>query len=165
MPRHFFLDASALAKRYAPEAGTPVINHLLAQLPLNRMLVFNVGVAEIVSILVRKRNAGQLPPVAFSQALIDFRAEIVNQSRVRKIAADTDLVMAALPLINQHSINATDAILLRSALDLAAHYRINGDDLVLVASDQRLLRAAIAEGLLVFNPETQTTTDLDALLI
>jgi hypothetical protein len=43
--------------------------------------------------------------------------------------------------------------------------RARGDDLVLVASDQRLLRAAQVEGLLVFKPETQTTTDLDALLV
>ena len=39
-----------------------------------------------------------------------------------------------------------------------------GDDLVLVTSDQRLLRAAQVEGVLTFNPETQTEGDLDALL-
>ena len=40
-----------------------------------------------------------------------------------------------------------------------------GDDLVLVASDQRLLRAAQAEGLVTFDPETQSQADLDALLM
>jgi hypothetical protein len=33
-----------------------------------------------------------------------------------------------------------------------------------MASDQRLLKAAQAEGLATFDPETQSTTDLDALL-
>lgn len=78
--------------------------------------------------------------------------------------ADNTLVTAALPLINTHSINATDAILLRSALDLAAYLRANGHDLMLVASDHRLLKAAQAEGLLALNPETHIEADLDALL-
>jgi hypothetical protein len=33
-----------------------------------------------------------------------------------------------------------------------------------VASDQRLLRAAAAEGLATFNPETQSQAELDALI-
>jgi hypothetical protein len=35
---------------------------------------------------------------------------------------------------------------------------------VLVASDARLLRAAVAEGLTVFNPEADPVERLDALL-
>ncbi|MCI0388839.1 MAG: hypothetical protein MOB07_08755 [Acidobacteria bacterium] len=54
---------------------------------------------------------------------------------------------------------------MRSALDFAANLRARGDDLVLVASDGRLLRAAQAEGLIVFNPEKQPTADLDLLLV
>jgi len=159
-----YLDASALAKRYAPETGTAAINHLFTRLTPDRLVVFNVGVAEVVSILVRKRNAKRLSPAACSQATIDFGVEIVNQASLRKVAADTSLVTASLPLINKHAINATDSILLRSALDLAAYWRASSHDLVLVASDQRLLRAAQAEGLVVFNPETQTEADLDSLL-
>lgn len=70
-----------------------------------------------------------------------------------------------MSVITKHSINATDAMLLRSALDVVANLRARGDDLVLVAADRRLLRAAQIEGLLTLNPETQTTADLDALLI
>jgi hypothetical protein len=52
---------------------------------------------------------------------------------------------------------------LRTALDLALIKRSIGDDLVVVASDQRLLRAAQAEGL-PFDPETQSQADLAVLL-
>ncbi len=46
-------------------------------------------------------------------------------------------------------------MVLRSALDVAIElHNASEDKLVLVASDQRLLRAARDEGLLVFNPET-----------
>ncbi len=165
MLRFFYLDASALAKRYAREVGTPLLNHLFASVPADRLYVFNVGMAEVASILVRKRNGGQLTAAAFAQAMVNFGAEIVYAAGVNKFAADNALVTAALPLVEPHSINGTDAILLRSALDLAASLRSKGQDLVLVASDQRLLRAAQAEGLTTFDPEREGQTVLDALLV
>ena len=67
-----------------------------------------------------------------------------------------------MSLIETHSLNSVDAMVLRSALDIATELRNTGNRLVLVASDQRLLRAAQTEGLLVFNPEVdsqQTLTD------
>ncbi len=63
--------------------------------------------------------------------------------------------MVITDLIDEHSINSVDAMVLRSALDVAIELRNDANDkLVLVASDQRLLKAARDEGLLVFNPET-----------
>jgi hypothetical protein len=73
-------------------------------------------------------------------------------------------VTFALALIETHSINATDAIILQSALGLRTRLRSAGDDLVLMGSNQRLIRAAQAEGLATFNPETQSQADLSVLL-
>ena len=165
MPNYFYLDASALAQRYVPEPGTAVMDHLFSCLPPQRLFVLHLGIAEVVSILVRKQNAKFFSPRTIAQAFRRLEAEIVTQPMLRKMQAEAALIDAALPLIGRHSINATDAVLLRSALDVAASLRINGDDLVLVASDQRLLRAAQAEGLLSFNPETQSVTELDLLLV
>lgn len=165
MPYHFYLDASALAKRYAPEQGTPAMNYFFSRVPPRKIYTLYLGVAEVVSIIIRKRNAKTLSPRLISQAFTDLEAEIINQPLTRKFDANADLINAALLLIRQHSINATDAVLLRSALDMAVILRAGGDDLALVASDQRLLRAAQAEGLINFNPETQTIADLDLLLV
>lgn len=160
----FFTDASVLAKRYVPEIGSLVVDHLFASVSLDRLYVLNVGVAEVASLLVRKHNTGLIATTAFTQTMTQFRAEIVTSATVNRIEIRNPLVTSALALIEVHSINATDAILLRSALNIAAQLRTAGDDLVLMASDQRLLRAAQAEGLVTFNPETQTQPDLDALL-
>jgi hypothetical protein len=165
LPRYFYLDASALAKRYVPESGTGVINYLFSRVPAHRISVLHLGVAEVISIFVRKHNSKSLSPAIISQAFTNLEAEVINQPLLQKLDAEADLINAALTLIRQHSINATDAVLLRSALDLAADLRLSGDDLALVASDRRLLRAAQVVGLLVFNPETQTTADLDQLLV
>ena len=162
--RFFFLDASALAKRYTPEVGTPLLNHLFTSVSLDRLYLFNVGMAEVLSLLVRKKNAGQVSAADCSQALVEFGAEIVSSRILHKVVAGNALVAAALPLIEVHWINATDAIILRLALNLATQLRAAGHDLILVASDQRLLRAAQAEGLGTFDPETQSQIVLDALL-
>jgi predicted nucleic acid-binding protein len=162
--RFFFLDASALAKRYAPEVGTPLMNHLLNSVPQERLYLFNVGMGEVLSLLVRKKNGGQLSAADYAQALVEFGVEVVSSNILHKVVADNAVVAVALDLIEAHSINATDAIILRLALDLARQFRAVGHDLVLVASDQRLLRAAQAEGLETFDPEAQSQVVLDALL-
>ena len=69
-----------------------------------------------------------------------------------------------MDLIEKYSINSTDAILLQCALDRVNELRMNGDNLILVSSDKRLLRAAQSEGLLTFDPETDSQAALDVFI-
>jgi predicted nucleic acid-binding protein len=158
-----YLDASALAKRYVPEPGTARMNYLFRRLPPNRLVVLSGGVAEVLSILVRGRNAGRITAAQYAQAVLDFHREVIRGAVVKRTAR-LRLVVRALSLIQRHSINSTDAILLRSALGLASWARRRGDDFFLVTADRRLLTAARAEGLATFDPETQSDAELDALL-
>lgn len=163
--RLFFLDGSALAKRYVAEPGTPLIDFLFDHVSPDRLVVLSIGFAEVVSVLVRRKNAGVVSAATFSQALIQLGQEIIHSPTLRKVEASNTLVIAALAHIQKHSINATDAIVLHGALGLARHMRSRGGDLVLVASDQRLLRAGQAEGLVTFNPETQDQASLATLVV
>jgi hypothetical protein len=54
----FYWDASALAKRYAPELGTSLVNHLFASVALDRMMCLVIGTGEVISILVRRPSRG-----------------------------------------------------------------------------------------------------------
>jgi predicted nucleic acid-binding protein len=159
----FYLDASALAKRYIPEKGSAQIDNIHDTLPSNRKYFLNIGAGEVLSVLVRKRNAGTLSDLDFVQAVANFHAEIARAAIATKMPVTSRLITGSLPLIVAHSINSTDALTLKSALAIARKLRRAGDDLVLVASDQRLLRAAQAEGLNTFNPETQDQAGLAAL--
>ena len=131
----------------------------------DRLYLLNFGIAEVVSVLVRKRNANQISSALFSQAMLSLAAEVIHSPAIHTLSADNALVIAAVPLIELHSVNATDAILLRSALDVASALRTSGSDLVVMATDQRLVRAAHAEGLETFDPETQGQAALDFLLL
>jgi predicted nucleic acid-binding protein len=164
MANAFYLDASALAKRYAPENGSAQVDAILDAVSGNRVYVLNVGVGEVVSILVRKRNAGRISPSDFGEAVVKLDTEIARAADVKRVSVSNRLALSSFSLIVTHSINSTDAIMLRSALVIARKLRAGGDDLVLVASDQRLLRAGQAEGLITFNPESQDHAALAALI-
>lgn len=160
---YFYFDASALAKRFTKEIGSEIINFLFAHVSLNHMTCLILGVVELHWVCVRKKNDGIISSEDYTQAKINLNYEIVDSSSgFNTISVSDTLVLSSMPLIESHSLNSTDALVLRSALDLNIELQNIGDNLVLVASDQRLLRAAQQEGLLVFNPETdsqQTLTD------
>jgi predicted nucleic acid-binding protein len=160
----FPCDARALVKRYIPEAGTPVVNHLFDPLPRHRLLCLMLGAAEVMATLVRKRNANLLTPVMFAQAVAQFRNEVLGALDFAKLSSENALIERAFVLLEKYAINSTDGIVLQASLVAAAQLRTVGDDLVLVASDRRLLKAARMEGMLTFDPETQTQIDLDVLV-
>jgi predicted nucleic acid-binding protein len=160
----FYMDSSALAKRYVPETGSGLVDEILDNVAGRRIYLLNVGAGEVISILVRRKNAGGISAADLTDLLVDFYSEIVHRRPVRKMPITNRLAINAFSLIVTHSINSTDAIALKSALAIADKLRARGDDLVLVASDQRLLRAAQAEGLATFNPENQDQAALAAFI-
>ena len=160
---YFYFDASALAKRYTDEVGSDKIDFFFDNVPLERLSCLILGAIEVFWICIRKRNDNRITNHQFERATTHLRHEVINnQSGFKTISVPDSLVWDSIRLIETHSLNSVDAMVLCSALDTATELRSTSDRLVLVASDQRLLRAARAEGLQVFNPEIdaqQTLTD------
>jgi uncharacterized protein len=159
-----YFDASALVKRYSPEDGTDLVNEIFHQLPTTQMSCGMLGVLEIIAVLVRKRNDGRLSPKLFAQAMVEINQEIIEDDSFSITSVDDTLILSALELITQHNINSTDAIILRSCLNLQQALRNQQIRLALWSCDKRLLRAAQHEGLEVFDPEVDTTAQLQVLL-
>jgi predicted nucleic acid-binding protein len=160
----FLLDASALVKRYDLEQGTPLVEHLFNVVARERLCCLMLGAAEVAAALVRKRNRGMLSPSMFVAAITRFSLEILRAFNFQKLPCDNSRIEASIPWSDLYALNSHDAVVLQTALDHAVSLRTQGNDLVLVAADTRLLRAAQAEGLHTFNPETQTQAELDALI-
>ena len=151
---YFYFDASALVKRYIRESGSEKMLFLFDNVPLERLSCLTLGAVEVFWICVRKRNDNRITSHQFERATTHLRREVINnQSGFKTISVPDSLVWDSIRLIETHSLNSVDAMVLCSALDTATELRSTSDRLVLVASDQRLLRAARAEGLQVFNPE------------
>ena len=160
----FWLDANACVKRYIIEDGTPLINYLFASVSLDKMFCLLEGVGEIISVIVRIRNRGEITARGFNQAKQLFDNEIIHRDEVELVLPTEDQITDSWDLIEKHSLNSTDAILLQCALDRVDELRMEGDNLILVSSDKRLLRAAQSEGLLTFDPETDSQAALDVFI-
>lgn len=158
---YFYFDASALVKRYSDEKGSDAVDYLFANVPLDRMYCLFLGAIEVFWICVRKRNDGRITTGQFAQATGYLDHEVISiTSDFNTISIPDTLVLNSVSLIETHSLNSVDALVLQSAMNIDSEFSNDGDKLVLVASDQRLLRAANSEGLLVFNPETDSQQDL-----
>ena len=162
---YFYFDASALVKRYIREDGSNKINFLFDNLPLSQFKCLTIGAAEVFWVCVRKKNDGRMTPYEFTHAVANLNREVTSDtSNFRTESVPDALVWASLNLVETYSLNSVDAMVLHSALDVAVKLRSTGDTLVFVASDQRLLRAASNEGLLIFNPEMDPEQTLETWL-
>jgi predicted nucleic acid-binding protein len=162
--QYVYIDPSAWVKRYYHETGTELTNQLF-DTRLNvrpaRLLCSRVGITEVISVLNRHRNAGRVTQSLFNMAYAHFEAET---RRTRLLSVRNHQLDASVRYILTHSLNATDALHLQVALEVQSQLHRQGDTLLLFGADQRLLRAAQAEGLTIFNPENSTSAQLEALL-
>ncbi len=105
-------DASALAKRYAPEVGSDTVDALFAAVPTARMVSSIITYAEIYSILLRKFNRAAIDLTAFDTAKSALRAELINDPDFVLLSIDDTAFYSGIALMEAHNLNATDAALL-----------------------------------------------------
>ena len=161
---YFWLDTNAIVKQYVTETGTPLINYLFTRVSLNRIFCLFDSMDEARHVFVRKRNEQIITVAEFNRAIQRFEVEFIYHADVKQVNPTQNQKIASRSLIETYSLNSTDAYILQCALDEADKLRTAGDDLILVSSDRRPLTAATKEGLLIFDPENGTKTDLDVLI-
>ncbi len=157
-------DTSALIKRFLPEPGDVLVDRIFAHVPIDQMSAVSLTMGELVSVVVRAMNAGRLRRNEATATLQGMDQSIVNHPSFGWIECDAEDIRRSLPLIVRHSVNGTDALVLWTGMNTVPWLQTAGSPVILVASDVRLVRAARKEGLTVFNPETDTEAQLDALL-
>jgi predicted nucleic acid-binding protein len=157
-------DASALVKRYYPEAGSDSVDALFDAVPLSQMLATCWGYLETYAAIVRKRNRGDISISAYSTAVTSLRAELLTAPDFRLLTIEDTDILGGVPFLVQHSLNSADAALLVTFLRYADARAPDAGPVVLVTTDAYLFRAAAAEGLAILNPEAVAVADVPALL-
>ena len=153
----FYFDASGLVKRYIPENGSASVKFLFENVPFRHMMCLTVGVAEVFSACVRKRNAALLPQLEFEQAIAHLKNETISSdSDFQTLSVHDTLIWESMDMMDHHAINSVDAIVLCSAMQIAASLRKQNNELILITSDKYLVRAARREELLCFDPENDS---------
>lgn len=159
-----FWDASGLAKRYTVETGSDVADALFMAVPVSEMLTTVWGYAETFSILVRKLNDRRLDRPTFNTAFVALREEVIDSQDMGFLIVDESAILAGLSLMQTHNINSVDAALLATLLRYVNALPYPAQACILVAADQRLLRAANAQGVPTINPELMSVADVPTFL-
>jgi predicted nucleic acid-binding protein len=157
-------DASALVKRYAVEAGSDTVAALFAFIPPSSMVATFWSYVETFASLLRKHNRGEISAATWQSSATLLRLETLSSPDFRLLTVGDADVLGGVPYLQQHNLNTNDAALLTTYLRYSHSQPPGNPTRVLVAADQRLVRAAAAEGLTTLNPETVAAADIPALL-
>jgi uncharacterized protein len=150
MPR-YFLDTSALVKRYHTESGSAEVQRLLAEADA-QCLISRLATVEMLSGFAGKVRTGVLTITAYARLRSQFLAD-VKRRVVQPVRIVNAHYQVAGDLIGKHGLSrqlrTLDAVHLAVALRL--HEALPVDRFV--CADQTLCDIAALEGLAVFNPE------------
>ncbi|RJP30639.1 MAG: PIN domain-containing protein [Phycisphaerales bacterium] len=148
----YFLDSSALVKRYILEDGTPRVVGLVRG--SDALAVSRITKVEVTSTLVRRSRGGDLDPATLDRLLEAMEREFRTRFEIQPLNDST--LSRSVKLARSHELRAADAIQLASAVQCADTI---GDQaaLTLVSSDRELNAAAGREGLIVLDPRDDGT--------
>jgi len=147
----YFLDSSALIKRYVVEIGSPWIKTLTDFQTGNSLLLVRITWVEVLSAFARRQREGGINAAEMAALIQKFRSEF--NSRYRVIEVDEVLAERAGELIVQYPLRAYDAVQLASALRVQSLLTSMPEtQLIFVSADNRLLNIAQSAGLAIDNP-------------
>lgn len=148
---HYFVDSSALIKRYVVEKGTRWVRTITTPNNGHTIIIAHITQVEVISGTMRRRREGSITTrtARAVRLLVDRHASreylVVGLSR--------HIVERAENILEVHPLRAYDAIQYASALE--SHTRLVAAGLaplIFVSADTRLLTVAMAEGLATENP-------------
>lgn len=147
----YFLDSSAIVKRYVSEIGHAWITNLCDPAQGHDLFIAQVALTEVVATLCRKAREAAIS-VADRDTLIDsFRQDSLSAYVILAVTSET--YTYAGDLCRAHTLRAYDAVQLASALALRDEAAAsNAPTPTFLCADNALLRIARAEGLSVENP-------------
>ena len=147
----YYLDASALIKRYVQESGTSWLQTQITPLTEHILLTARITMVKGYSALARCKREGSVPAADYDVATHAFTVH--NVTEYDFIELDLSLIALARKLLDRHTLKAYDVVQLASAL--IAHQTLQAASLPSVrflSADTSLNTSAAAEGLTVDNP-------------
>lgn len=149
----YFLDSSALVKRYVAEPGHSWIVDLCDPIHGHDLHIAQVALVEVVATLCRKARETAITSMERDNLIDDFRRDTVATYVVRPVTAS--IYTPAGDLCRTYRLRAYDAVQLAALLALRDEARASGAAApIFVCADTDLLSYAVAESLRVENPNT-----------
>lgn len=142
--KFYFLDTSALVKRYHSEKGTDRIDKIFAE-DDRAIVISSISITEIVSALNRKKEDKIISKEDLEIALSKFFHDAIKDFLVLEL--DGEHIKSSIMLVMKRNIRTLDALQLAVALGMKEL------KVTFVCADKKLASVAEKEGLQTINPE------------
>lgn len=141
----FFIDTSALFKRYQPEKGTALVSRILEESD-EPIFISSITIIEIISNLKR---LCEVDKITTEEQFLEQRAffyQDIGALDITILDVSAEDVIKAEDLILKRYMKPVDSIQLAIALNLKR------DNITFVSSDRRLCKISAEEGLDTLTP-------------
>jgi predicted nucleic acid-binding protein len=150
----YYLDTSALVKRYVNETGSSWLQATLETAPRPSVILVHLAIVEMTSALMRRVREGAVSAPEYIRIQNAFLSDCLDHYEL--VTAADDIIDQANRLLEEHPLRAYDAIHLAAAVvSNQALLAGNLPPLIFVSADDRLNQAASLEGLPVDNPNSR----------
>lgn len=147
----YFLDSSALVKRYIIEIGSVWVLELFDLTFSNEIFIVAVSGVEIIAAIARRSRGGSISATDATTVCNQLKSDLETEYQIIEITES--IIDAGMTLAQKHGLRGYDAI------QLAAGYAVNMlciahnlASIIFVSADKELNIAASIEGLVVENP-------------
>ena len=137
----YYLDSSALAKRYVQETESLWVQTITDPAAGHNILIVRLTLIEITSAITRRGRGGTIPPGDVTTILGQFREEAAGGFVILDVTPV--LIDDAVQIAERHALRAYDAVQLAAGLDLQQQSLTAGrGPITFVSSDVELNLAA-----------------------
>jgi hypothetical protein len=147
----FYLESSALVKRYLGETGSVWVMNLFDPAAGHVIVIGVVTAVEILAAIARRARGGTIPAADAAAACAQFRSDLLTDYQTVRLS--TGVLSRAMDLAETDGLRGYDAVQLATALAIHdARVARSLSTLTFVSADTELNAAALAHGLLVDDP-------------
>jgi hypothetical protein len=147
----YFVDSSALVKRYINEIGSTWVLSLFDPTLNNDVLIAAITGVEIVAAITRRARGGSISAMDAMAACTQFRSDLQPEYQVVEITEN--IINSAMALAEAHGLRGYDAVQLAAGREINALCIASGlPPVTFVSADNELNTAAASDGLLIENP-------------
>ena len=151
----YFLDSSALVKRYVAEIGSGWVVGLCKPTLKNNVFIAAITTVEITAAISRRSRAGSINIEDATMVYHQLKNDIESEYQVIEITSS--IINSGMRLAEKHGLRGYDAVQLAAAESINTLCIANGlPHLTFVSADKELNIAAVSEGLFVENPNNHS---------
>ena len=147
----YFLDSSALVKRYISETGSNWVCNLFDPSLGNQFFIAAIAGVEIVSAITRRAKNGGINVADAIAVREQFKQDFQTEYQIIEIS--DKIINSAINIAESYALRGYDAVQLASGRELNILCIANGlNGVNFVSADNNLNTAAMGEGLIIKNP-------------